>query len=316
VGNPFENLDPAAALLEKTGHNAEAIEFLEQLAKSAPWEESYRLRLAKAKQAAGRDVASADESLYTIASSPSSLYDLRLNAAAAISGRSNRDLGSGELNLLAAGKAALEPGSADKFYYYEARIRAAEITTDPKVKVQLLSHCVIDFPRRDSSRVPLFEASTSAKSDHYGLAIVEPLFQTQYFHPDAQQADHEEDEIISAREDEGASVDESGVLSSAEEQLSPAQRARISKLIADAMARVDRIPDALALYQTARILESSSENRKLLNRRIVEIKSALQIQHANAARQPLLHEALEQDRVVRPRLTARLTAPPKGGLKP
>ena len=33
VGNPFENLDPAAALLEKTGHNAEAIEFLEQLVK-------------------------------------------------------------------------------------------------------------------------------------------------------------------------------------------------------------------------------------------------------------------------------------------
>ena len=55
VGNPFENLDPAAALLEKTGHNAEAIEFLDQLVKSAPWDASYRLRLAKAKLAAGQD---------------------------------------------------------------------------------------------------------------------------------------------------------------------------------------------------------------------------------------------------------------------
>jgi tetratricopeptide (TPR) repeat protein len=316
VGNPFENLDPAAALLEKTGHNAEAIEFLAELVTSAPWNASYRLRLAKAKQSAGSDAASADESLYTIASSPSSLYDLRLKAAAAISGRSNRDLGSGELNLLAAGKAALQPAAADKFYYYEARIRAAEITTDPKVKLQLLSHCVIDFPRRDSSRVPLFEASTNAKSDHYGLAIVEPLFQTQYFHPDIPRADHEEDEIISAREDEDETADESGVLSSAEEELSPAQRARISKLIADAMARVDRIPDALSFYQTARSLERSAENRTLLNRRIADLKSALQIQHTNAARQPLLHEALEQDRVVRPRLMARLTAAPKGGLKP
>src|SRR4029077_2849199 len=34
VGNPFENLDPAAALLERTGRNAEAIEFLDQLVKS------------------------------------------------------------------------------------------------------------------------------------------------------------------------------------------------------------------------------------------------------------------------------------------
>src|SRR5208282_4034321 len=38
VGNPFENLDPAAVLLEKAGHNAEAIEFLDQLVRSAPWD--------------------------------------------------------------------------------------------------------------------------------------------------------------------------------------------------------------------------------------------------------------------------------------
>ena len=53
VGSPFENLDPASALLEKTGHNSEAVEFLEQLVKSAPWDSSFRLRLAKAKLAAG-----------------------------------------------------------------------------------------------------------------------------------------------------------------------------------------------------------------------------------------------------------------------
>ena len=51
VGNPYENLEPAAALLEKTRHNAEAVEFLDQLVKSAPWDASYRLRLAQAKLA-------------------------------------------------------------------------------------------------------------------------------------------------------------------------------------------------------------------------------------------------------------------------
>src|SRR5262249_46766775 len=109
VGAPFENLDPAAALLEKTGHNAEAIEFLEQLVKSSPWDGFYRLRLAKAKLATGKDSSSADESLNTLASSPGSVYDLRLKAAAAMSGRSSRDLGSGELNLLARAKAELQP---------------------------------------------------------------------------------------------------------------------------------------------------------------------------------------------------------------
>ena len=305
VGSPFENLDPAAALLEKTGHNAEVIEFLEPLVKSAPWDASYRLRLAKAKLAAGSDANIAQDALYTIASEASSTYNVRLKAAAGIAGRSNRDLGSGELNLLAAGKSAITPAAADKFYYHEARLRAAENAADPQVKMQLLSHCVIDFPRRESARVPLFEAATNAKSDNYGLAILEPLFQTQYFRPDVPQGASDEEQIVSSGEDEDNSGDELNVRDSGEEQLSPSQRGHVSKLIADAMARVGRLPDALSFYQSVRSLDTSAENRKLVSRKIADIKSTLSIQRENAARQPLLHEALEQDRVVRPRRVAR-----------
>jgi len=319
VGNPFENLDPAAALLEKTGHNAEAIEFLGQLVKSAPWDASYRLRLAKAKLAASSDATSALDALSAIASAPASTYDLRLKAAASLTGTSSRDLGSGELNLLVAGKSALTAAAADKFYYYEARERTAENTADPQVKLQLLNHCVIDFPRRESARVPLFDAATSAKSDSYALAIIEPLFQTQYFRSDVSQAPNEEEQIVTSGEDEDESGNESNSLYSGEEQLSPAQRARLSKLIADTMTRVGRLPDALSYYQTARNLETSAENRKQLNRRIADMKSIMKIQRENAARQPLLHEALEQDRVVRPKLLARSgptnTATGEGGGK-
>jgi tetratricopeptide (TPR) repeat protein len=320
VGSPFENLDPAAALLEKTGHNGEAIEFLGQLVKSAPWDGSYRLRLAKAKLAASSDAAAAQDALSAIASAPASTYDLRLKAAVSLAGTSSRDLGSGELNLLAAGKSVLTTAAADKFYYYEARERAAENTADPHVKLQLLSHCVIDFPRRQSARVPLFEAATNAKSDNYGLAILEPLFQTQYFRSDVSQSPNEEEQMVTSGEDEDESGSESNALYFGEEQLTRAQRARVSKLIADTMARVGRFPDALSYYQTARSLEASTENRKQLNRRIADMKSVLQIHGENAARQPLLHEALEQDRVVRPRLQARsgpVTNPAtaKGGAK-
>jgi tetratricopeptide (TPR) repeat protein len=318
VGSPFENLDPAAALLEKTGHNTEAIEFLEQLVKSAPWDSSYRLRLAKAKLAAGSDAAVALDALSAIASTPASTYDLRLKAAASLTGTFSRDLGSGELKLLAAGKSALTAVAADKFYYYEARVRAAENTADPQIKIQLLSHCGIDFPRRESARVPLFEAATSAESDNYALAIIEPLFQTQYFRSDVSQAPNEEEQIVSSGEDEDESGNDSSDLYSGEE-LSRAQRARVSKLIADTMARVGRFPDALSYYQTARNLETSTENRKQLSRKIADMKSILRIQHQNAARQPLLHEALEQDRVVQPKLLARSgprnTATGKGGTK-
>ncbi|HYM75342.1 MAG TPA: BTAD domain-containing putative transcriptional regulator [Candidatus Dormibacteraeota bacterium] len=320
VGAPFENLDLAAALLEKTGHNAEAVEFLDQLVKSAPWDASYRLRLAKAKLTPGSDVT-AQDALSAIASAPNASYDLRLKAAAALTGRTHSELGSAELNLLASGKAALTPATADKFYFHEARIRAAENSVDNQTKIQLLSHCAIDFPRRETARIPLFEAAANAHSYAYALGILEPLFQTQFLRNDVAEAGSEEEQIVSSgEEDIGESGEEAGISVSSETQLSRAQRVRVSQLIGDAMTRLGRYPDALSYYQTAHSLETAAAARKALNRKIADTKSVLRIQRANAARQPLLHEALEQDRLVRPRLLARITpasaATTKGGAKP
>ena len=109
VGSPFENLDPAAALLEKTGHNAEAIEFLDQLVKSAPWDPSYRLRLAKARLAVNKNSSTAIEALVSIASGPSTPYELRLKGAGVLAGGAHSDLGSGELNLLAWDSSSFHP---------------------------------------------------------------------------------------------------------------------------------------------------------------------------------------------------------------
>ncbi len=91
-----------------------------------------------------------------------------------------RICGSGELNLLAGSLAAITATAADKFYFYDARILAAQNVTDPQAKIQLLSHCIIDFPRRDEARVPLFKAAVTAHSDEYAVAVIEPLFQTRF----------------------------------------------------------------------------------------------------------------------------------------
>jgi cellulose synthase operon protein C len=47
-GEPFTGLDPAAALLEKTRHSAEAAEFLTTLIKAEPWNQDAKRRLAEA----------------------------------------------------------------------------------------------------------------------------------------------------------------------------------------------------------------------------------------------------------------------------
>jgi predicted Zn-dependent protease len=306
VGSPYENIDPTAALLEKTGHTAEAIEFLDQLVKAAPWDTSYRLRLAKAKLAAGKDAATAQDALVSIASGANTSYDLRIKAATAIAGRIHLDLGSGELNLLASPAAAIPYASADKFYFYAARMRAAQNVSDSEIKIQLLSHCVIDFPRRDEARLPLFQAAAARNSNEYALAVMEPLLQTQFLRSHVPENGSEEEQMLSLG-DEKEDGEAPSAPAPAAVKVSRAQDAGVAQTIGDTMSRAGRLADALSYYQTARQLEPSPAVRKNLLRKIAEMKSALRILHQNAARQPLLHEALEQDRVVLPRLLARWT---------
>ncbi len=330
VGNPFENLEPAAALLEKTNHNAEAIEFLDQLVKSAPWDPSYRLRLAKARLAAGQDAPASQNALGAVASGAGVPYDLRIKAAGALAGRAHGDLGSGELNLLAGNAAPISPAAADKFYFYEARIQAAQNATDSQTKLQLLSHCVIDFPRRDEARVPLFQAAASMQSDEFAIGVLGPLLHSQFLGSTARSTpDFEEEQIISSgvgSDDEaGTEGDDSNIPVTPSPRLSRAQQAQVAQMIGETMARLNRLPDAVSYFEIARRSQTSPAARKDLARKITDLKAALRIQHQNAARQPLLHEALEQDRIVRPRLLARAAPAPKaisktvttkGGVKP
>ncbi len=312
VGNPFENLDPAAALLEKAGHNAEAIEFLDQLVKSAPWDGSYRLRLAKARIAAGQEVAASQNVMASIASGSNGTYDLRSRAAGAIAGRAHSDLGSGELNLLAGNLAAISGSAADQFYFYQVRIHAAQNTGDGQLKVRLLSHCVIDFPRRDEARVPLFEAAAGVRSDEFALAVLEPLLQKQFLGSRVARADAnaesnaEDGQIVRSEKDdeEGDAEPAAEVSSSASVTLSHARQAQVAQTVGDTMTRLHRLAGALPYFEIARRSEKAPAARKQLVRKIAVAKAQLRIERQNAGRQPLLHEALEQDRMVRPRLVS------------
>ena len=300
VGNPFENLEPAAALLEKTGHNREAVEFLDQLVKSAPWNASYRLRLAKAEIAAGNDPGPAQKALATIASSQANAYDLRSLAATALMGHSSTDLGSGELNLLAHTPSGISVAAADQFYYYEARIRAAENSNDRNTKMQLLSHAVIDFPRRDQARIPLFQAAVRSHSDEFALGVIDPILNLRFW---AGRKPAEADEADSDRaEEESDSNLPPAFLSS----LSSTERAQLAWAIGEAMVRLNRPADAVAYFELARHSETALERRKMLDPKIAELRAELRIQAQNTARQPILHEALDQDRMVRPKLSARV----------
>src|SRR5882672_4611819 len=83
------------------------------------------------------------------------------------------------------------------------------------------------------------------------------------------------------------------------------EQARVARTLGDLMFRLNRLDEALRYLRTAQKLETAPAARRQISSAITEVNARLRRQQLNAARQPILHEALEQDRLVRPRLLAR-----------
>jgi predicted Zn-dependent protease len=315
VGSAYENLDSAAALLEKTGHNNEAVEFLDQLVKATPWDFSYRLRLAKARIAAAQDAVSAQENLAKIAAGSQAPYNLRVEAALALAGaRAQSDFGSGELKLLAGDSRGISASAANQPYFYDARLRAAQSASDAHVRLQLLEAALGDVAARDDARLPLFHAAASLRLDDFALASIEHLLREQSFLRVVPSESSEEEEIVSSGEPE-ADVEEEAPPVFAPAKISPAQQLQLARSVGEVMIRLERLNEALAYLQLAAKLEKTPARRKEINAEITNAKGRLRRQQQNAARQPILHAELEQDRLVRPRLVPRSTPPAQTNAK-
>ncbi|HEX3353448.1 MAG TPA: hypothetical protein VHS34_11550 [Terriglobales bacterium] len=305
VGNPFVNLDPAAALLEKAGQQAEAVEFLEQLVKSSPWEAAYRLRLAKARAKIGTNqgASSAQRELVSISSNPEPSYAVRAQAATALAeaGQSDRhlELGSQELNLLAAGSKA-PAASADQRCFYDARLGAAQNANDQRVKIELLRNALADSPARDDARIPLFLAAAATRSDELALGAIAPLRQRVFISPRA--AATSEGEIVGPEEPDNDSPLPAQMFGAA--TMPVTQQAKVASTLGEVLLRLGRLDEALSYMRLAYRLEKVPARRTDLRTRMAAVRVRLRRQQLNAARQPILHEALEQDRLVRPKMLA------------
>jgi len=311
VGNPYENLDPAAALLEKTGHNAEAVEFLDQLVKSAPWEASYRLRLEKARLAA-KDANSSADGLAKIASNAEAPYSIRVEAAVALSGaQTAAGLGSAELKLLSGAPRSISTAAADQPFFYDARLKAAENSTDAHAKLQPLGKALADTPARADARIPLFKAAESIHSDELALLAIDPFLRDLLLRRTSPDESGDE-EIVSSGDTEAESGDEETPAQAyTAAKLSPAEQAQISLVVSNALVRLHRWNEALPYLQLAQKLEKAPARQKEITGKLAEVRTVLRRERLNLARQPILHQELVQDRVVRPRLVAQVATPGK-----
>ena len=146
AGEPFQDLLPAADLLEKYGQKSEAAEYIQARARALPWDAEARLRL-------GSD-------LNAIAADANAPYATRVKAA-----KRGGAGGQGELALLARGH--ITAAESNRPFYYDARIEAARNAVDPAARAPLLLDAIAVHP--ETLMLDLFQAAN--RSGKFELAI-------------------------------------------------------------------------------------------------------------------------------------------------
>ncbi len=144
---PFAGLEPAASLLEKYKQPDAARTFLEERVTAVPWDSDARVRLATLRH----DGAA----LAAVVSDETQPYETRAAAARSLGRIQPRAGDQSELALLASGSIA--PTAAERPFYVEARLSAAE-SADATARARLLADALALRPAANAPRVPLFHA--------------------------------------------------------------------------------------------------------------------------------------------------------------
>ncbi len=272
-GEPFENLEPAAALLEKFGRTQEAVEFRTTRAQAAPWDKASLVALQSAKGDAA--------ALQTLASAADTPYANRVNAATAISKLSaaKTTLGSGELDLLAS-ITPIDPTAAERPYYWHACMKAAAQPVSNEVKARLLRGALEIDPQSNEPRLPLFQAAVALNRNQTAIGALMPL----------------------AGGQQKFEQDSSGNLKFLSDEflyssLLPAKdRARIAREAAGVFRKVDAPLAALTLLRISQYLDPSTQTG------LAALEAEQKRLAENELRRPVISKNLEQERNVRPRL--------------
>jgi replicative superfamily II helicase len=321
-GDLYENLDSAAALLEKTGHVAEALPLLKKLVAGRPWSDEVRLRLGRAELTV-KD-ASASATLAAVGKDAQAAYATRaaaamsLHEAGGVSG-----LGSEELNLVAAQSATAE--AAGKPYFVYARIAAAS-SAAPPVRVALLRAALEATPdaMHDWLRLRIFEAEMArGKYEEASVAIGPVLEANSSLRPATatpSEADADSTTDASAEDNGGDASNgsasmatvvtygtadagaKSGEFVVATAISSDAQKLEFVMKLAEMDEHLGQDAVLMQDLQAAKSLTTDAAEKAKLDARMASLQRRMDVEHQNAQRRPGIQKQVEQTVLVRPRV--------------
>jgi tetratricopeptide (TPR) repeat protein len=298
VGEPFENLADAAALLSKNGHPAEALPFLTDRVRAVPWDFAAKVQLGKLLLSTGKDRDQGIQMLKAVAESNDAPYETRATAARFLGESKAGPLAtsSAELNLLS-GPSPIPAASAEKPYFYYSRLAAVAQSSDPAVKIRLLEGAASVAPDADDPKLALFDEAYRAKRYQIAIAAIHPLMSRSGLVIAPEPTDEQnENPYYSGQFMMGAvRFGRRG----GQPTLDTARRAVIARELADSYSNLNRPRDAAFYFQITLQLDPADAESKA---RLSALQTQLEQQRANRQRQPVITENLEQDHPVRPRL--------------
>ena len=295
AGDPFENLSSAGELLDRTGHPAEAVEFLSARVQALPWDQPARAQFGHLLVASGKDRDRGLQTLRSLAGGSEVQYDARVAAARFVREAQAGPLtaSTAEVNLLSS--AAIPPADAEKPYFYAARVDSAKLSTDAAIKARLLAGAIAIEPNHVADKLELFRAAYQAKRYRTAASALRPLMIATF-------SEIERQPIIAAEEsgdDFSRKYLADGFLGAT--SLETPQRAEIARQLADCYVKLNQLAPAETLYWIAQQIQPSDPQAE---RELKSLRAQLDRKRQNDRRRPVITENLEQDHMVLPRIAS------------
>ena len=301
--SPSTNIDYAAALLERTHHPADALPFLTMLVQSAPWNATFRLRLAEAQRDANRREA-AIPLLNRVLTDGTAPYATRASAATDLHalGATSLVSASSELTLLASASPTV--ASVRQPYFDRARVALADQPGTPASdRTALLHEAVAITPSGSLADQVRLNLLLFAGDNDPPPSIITLLADVQRAQPPAPVADANTPETANQAPPE-ATEDltlPNLFLPPLANALPLPTRIHLAQLLSSAYQRDQQDFLALGYAQLAVKLSEPHSDPTLLRHRD-ELRIAVTLERLNAARRPMFHTTLDQPNQVRPRL--------------
>ncbi len=297
-GEPFENLEAAAALLVRKGRRAEAVEFLSEWARAVPWAAAASLRLAEAQIEEPGRREPALNLLAGIAQDRTVPYELRAAAAAAWGRSKGGELSAASSELALLGRRS-DTAAADQPYFYHLRLEASLREKDPSSRIRLLRGALEFEPESKKPRLLLFRAAIETENARLAIACMKPLLSTSSlrYHLERLENSSELQEIESSEYGYSASSFLPG------SGFDRSEQTYVARELAGAFAKLNRLRVAELFLQAALHSELSEAERSEVSQKLIRVRSDLRKRMQNAQRRPVITENLEQDRPVRAQIS-------------